>query len=81
MVHELKIKIDKISEIADLKLHELNQLMLFIPNILSKNVPDGESEQDNRIIKEHGEIKNFKFKPKNHLELAENLGLLIIKKQ
>ena len=36
----------------------------------------GKSEQDNRIIKEHGEIKNFNFKPKNHLELAENLGLI-----
>jgi len=80
LVHELKIKIDKISDIADLKLRELNQLMLFLPNILSKNVPDGESEQDNRIIKEYGEIKNFNFKPKNHLELAENLGLMDYKK-
>ncbi len=80
LVHELKIKIDKVSDIADLKLSELNQSMLFIPNILSKNVPDGESEQDNRIIKEHGEIKNFNFKPKNHLELAENLGLIDYKK-
>ena len=80
LVHELKIKIEKISDIADLKLRELNQLMLFLPNILSKNVPDGESEQDNRIIKEYGEIKNFNFKPKNHLELAENLGLMDYKK-
>ena len=80
LVHELKIKIDKISDVADLKLRELNQSMLFLPNILSKNVPDGESEQDNRIIKEHGEIKNFNFKPKNHLELAENLGLIDYKK-
>ena len=80
LVHELKIKIDKISDLADLKLRELNQSMLFLPNILSKNVPDGESEQENRIIKEHGEIKNFNFKPKNHLELAENLGLMDYKK-
>ncbi len=80
LVHELKIKIDKISDVADLKLRELDQLMLFLPNILSKNVPDGESEQDNRIIKEHGEIKNFNFKPKNHLELAENLNLIDYKK-
>ena len=80
LVHELKIKIDKISDIADLKLRELNQLMLFLPNILSKKVPEGESEQDNRIIKEYGEIKNFNFKPKNHLELAENLGLIDYKK-
>ena len=80
LVHELKIKIDKINDLADLKLHELNQLMLFLPNILSKNVPDGKSEQDNKIIKEHGEIKNFNFKPKNHLELAENLGLMDYKK-
>ena len=80
LVHELKIKIDKISDLADFKLHELNQSMLFLPNILSKNVPDGDSEQDNRIIKEHGEIKNFNFKPKNHVELAENLGLIDYKK-
>ena len=80
LVHELKIKIEKISDLADLKLRELNQSMLFLPNILSKNVPDGESEQENRIIKEHGEIKNFNFNPKNHLELAENLGLMDYKK-
>lgn len=80
LVHELKIKIDKISDLADFKLHELNQSMLCLPNILSKNVPDGDSEQDNRIIKEYGEIKKFNFKPKNHLELAENLGLVDYKK-
>ena len=80
LVHELKIKIEKISDVADLKLRELNQSMLFLPNILSKNVPDGESEQDNRIIKEYGEIKNLNFKPKNHVELAENLGLIDYKK-
>ncbi len=80
LVHELKKKIDKISDLADSKLRELNKSMLFLPNILSKNVPDGESEQDNRIIKKHGEIKKFNFKPKNHLELAEKLGLIDYKK-
>ena len=80
LVHELKIKIDKINDVADLKLSELNESMLFLPNILSKNVPDGESEQDNRIIKKYGEIKKFNFKPKNHLELAEKLGLMDYKK-
>ena len=80
LVHELKTKIDNLTDLAELKLNELNELMLFLPNILSKNVPSGESEKDNNIIKEHGDIKNFNFKPKNHLELAENLGLLDYKR-
>ncbi len=79
-VHKLKIKIDKLSDLAELKLKELNELILFLPNILSKKVPNGKSEKDNRILKAYGKIRNFNFKPKNHLELAENLDLLDYKK-
>ena len=39
LVHELKTKIDNLNDLAELKLNELHGLMLFLPNILSENVP------------------------------------------
>ncbi|MDQ0062832.1 serine--tRNA ligase [Paenibacillus harenae] len=57
-------------------MHE--QLLLLVPNIVSPDTPDGASDADNVEIKKHGELPTFEFEPKNHVELAENLGMLDI---
>ncbi len=75
-VHNIKIKTDELNKLSEEKLKEFNKIMLEIPNLISENVPDGDSEEDNNIIKEVGEKTRYNFKPKNHLELAENLNLL-----
>ena len=46
-----------------------------IPNIAHKDV-DGKDENDNVEISKFGTIPNFKFKPKTHYELGENLNML-----
>ena len=51
-------------------------ILMRLPNILHESVPIGKDENENVEIKEWGKKPKFDFKPKNHLELAENLGLI-----
>ena len=52
-------------------LENLDNFLLEIPNILSKDVPEGQSEESNKIIYERGNIPEFSFKVKDHQELGE----------
>ncbi len=51
------------------------EMLLAIPNMPLDDVPVGESEADNHVLKKIGEPINYDFKPKNHweLETADNL--------
>jgi len=53
-------------------------LMLRVPNIPSEDVPEGVSEADNIVIKTWGEIPQFDFPPRGHLELGEHLDIIDI---
>ena len=53
----------------------LNQFLLDIPNIPHDSVPDGISEENNKIVKEFGELKKFDFKAKDHVDVGINHGL------
>ncbi|MFA5043587.1 MAG: serine--tRNA ligase [Kiritimatiellia bacterium] len=55
---------------------ELNSLLLTIPNTPQASVPDGQSAADNQVLRMHGVPQTLAFKPKTHLELGENLGIL-----
>jgi seryl-tRNA synthetase len=55
---------------------QLNELLIQFPNVLRDDVPEGEDESDNEVMREVGEKTTFDFKPKDHLELAEELGLI-----
>ncbi len=59
---------------------EVNGLLLTIPNLLHESVPFGESEEDNKTIKKQGKIPKFKFKPKSHVDLLEELDLADIER-
>jgi seryl-tRNA synthetase len=54
---------------------ELETLLLNIPNILDTDVPDGKGDEDNKAIKRWGEPRQFEFKPQDHTELGERLGM------
>lgn len=56
--------------------NELRTACLLLPNIPQDSVPVGRSEEDNLEIKKWGEKKQFSFKPREHWEIGENLGLL-----
>lgn len=54
----------------------MNEFMMQIPNLLHESVPEGQSEDDNVVISEHGEKRQFSFEPKNHVDIGEGLQLL-----
>ena len=49
---------------------DLEALLLSIPNLLSDDVPMGQSETDNVEVYRWGEIKSFNFQPKEHFEVG-----------
>jgi len=51
-------------------------VLLKIPNLPSDDTPIGKSEEDNKVLRTVGEPKKFDFKPKDHIELGEALGLI-----
>ena len=63
-------------EIAD---KNFVDIWIKIPNIISSTSPDGKSDKDNYEIKKYGEIKDI-VNPKDHLEIAESLGLIDVQK-
>jgi seryl-tRNA synthetase len=59
------------------ELQSLNRdALMRIPNILHESVPKGRDENDNAPLRRWGRIPRFGFKPRNHLEIAEGLGLI-----
>jgi len=55
---------------------ELNEYLEQVPNLLSKEVPDGEGEKDNVEVKSWGEKPKFDFKPKDHVQLGKDLKII-----
>ncbi len=45
-----------------------------MPNLPDESVPDGKDEEDNREERTWGEIPDFDFEPKDHVDLGEALG-------
>lgn len=56
--------------------NEVEALLNQIPNLPDESVPVGKGEEDNVEIRKWGEIPQFSFTPKNHLELGEALGII-----
>ncbi len=55
---------------------ELKMVLAEIPNLPAEKVPRGASAKDNVEIKRWGKIPKFNFKPRDHLELGKQLGIL-----
>ena len=52
---------------------EIEQFLLFLPNILDPSVPDGRDESNNQEISRTGTPRVFSFTPKDHTALGEGL--------
>ena len=73
---KISISLDEISEQQKKIKFDLDQILSNIPNTLHPDVPTGKDENDNVEIMKSGKIPNFKFKPKSHYELGEDLNML-----
>lgn len=59
---------------------ELQNRLLALPNPPSPQTPAGKSEADNVVVASHGEFPAFDFEPKDHLDIAEKLNMLDMKR-
>jgi len=76
---EVKVIPDKIKKLeiqADGYKKKANIILMRLPNTLHDSVPYGKDENDNVVIRTWGKPPKFDFKPKNHIEIALNLGLI-----
>ena len=63
---------DSIAKVAD----ELDAALLDLPNTPHDTTPIGSDASGNVPVTEGGKVPEFEFEPRNHVDLAENLGLI-----
>ena len=69
-------KIDQYELIVGALDKKMNDLLIIIPNIEHNSVKIGLDSKENSVILTWGEAKKFTFKPKEHVELGMELGIL-----
>jgi seryl-tRNA synthetase len=57
-------------------IEKLEESLKKIPNLMEKEVPIGKSDAENPVRKIKGKQIELNFEPKNHVDLAENLGII-----
>lgn len=70
-MRELKEMLKHKEEKFEETMKEWRKLMLSVPNIPDMSVPEGESDDDNMEVRKWGEIRQFSFTPKTHIEIME----------
>jgi seryl-tRNA synthetase len=54
----------------------LDSMLMDYPNILNDDVPDGSDEDENLLIRTHGDANLPDFKAQDHVALGEGLGMM-----
>jgi seryl-tRNA synthetase len=72
-IKDRQAEFDKLRDDAEAAMHEL---LANLPNIPSADVPVGADESANIEIRKWGEVREFDFEPKDHVDLGESLGIL-----
>ena len=67
----LSIDIDEIAKKQIILQHKISSILSNIPNIASDDVPLGIDEKSNKMIKQNGNVRNFTFPIKSHVEIGE----------
>ena len=73
---DVSTKIKEYDESLKVAEEELNSFVMIVPNIQHESVPQGQSSEDNPIVRTWGEKPVFSFEPKQHFELGESLNIL-----
>jgi seryl-tRNA synthetase len=55
---------------------EVRALLARMPNVPHPSVPQGETDEDNELVREVGERPAFGFEPRDHVDLGEALGIV-----
>jgi seryl-tRNA synthetase len=55
---------------------ELRNLLGRIPNVPDDSVPQGETDEDNELVRRVGDPPAFGFEPRDHVDLGQALGII-----
>ncbi|MBI2042835.1 serine--tRNA ligase [Candidatus Pacearchaeota archaeon] len=72
---EIPSRLEKTEEKENEIYEKLKKELYKIPNLMSKRVPIGKNEDENKVEKVFGKPKKKNFPVKSHAEISENLGL------
>jgi seryl-tRNA synthetase len=63
---------EKLRDVRD----ALQSIELGLPNLLHDDVPEGQDESDNEEVRRWGELPEFDFEAKDHVDIGASLGML-----
>lgn len=72
-IKDRQAEFEKLREDAESAMHEL---LANLPNVPAADVPVGPDESANREVRKWGDLPAFDFEPRDHVDLAEALGIL-----
>tara|TARA_B100001057_G_scaffold259491_1_gene259689 strand:- start:3453 stop:4721 length:1269 start_codon:yes stop_codon:yes gene_type:complete len=73
---DLKEKSHELSQVLSSTENELKELIVQIPNIPHESVPTGNSEEDNKIVSQEGDIPDLGDHAKPHWELVAEKNII-----
>ena len=76
---KLSVEINEITKKQILLHGKISMILSNIPNIARDDVPIGDNEKSNKIIKQIGNLKKFNFPIKSHIEIGEKNGQIDFK--
>ena len=75
-VRLIKNELSEIENIVRVNRVEYDDLMLRVPSVPAPEVPIGKGEEDNMELRRVGEVRNFDFQFRDHVELCEIYDML-----
>lgn len=75
-VREINEQLKQFKKDHEDKEDKYSKLLEMLPNMLDSTVPDGKTEEQNKLIRESGKIPSFTFNVKPHYEIAEEQALI-----
>lgn len=76
---DIKEKIEKLDAALSAVSEELNTWLFKIPNPAKDDVKFGKDDTENDVVRKYKEPAKFDFKPLDHLDLGEKLGIIDVK--
>lgn len=73
---KIPLRIKQLERNAQKNKERVDYFLLRLPNLMHESVPFGRDEDDNVEVRRWGKIPDFDFPPKDHIDLAVNLGLI-----
>jgi seryl-tRNA synthetase len=77
---ELKAEIQRLEQLERDREAQLHEIELQFPNLPHPSVPDGDSPEQNTVVREWGDKPFFAEPPKSHIEICQELGLVDFEK-